>query len=262
MLFDAKRTVQYDCFCKWPDHPDGLAFSRRFWSKICILINTLTLIIPSLFFIAHKRPARYWWSASPPGNIHITTSWARRLSERLHGRTLLQNTPRFLTHERFISISHSFFCQMSERFLSITITDYQITAKRRCVPRARLSPTEWPWAGVVSLPLPGESRPLPYTPATPPTPSHRLPAKQQVFQKPPSLPSYVLLTLSHHHYSDFSWPPPSKLFPCDHCATSFPPGQSCCTLKHGKGARRVLMFSTRLFSAYLAQKILTSDFYT
>ena len=80
------------------------------------------------------------------------------------------------------------FCQMSERFLSLTITDYQITAKRRCVPRARLSPTEWPWAGVVSLPLPGESRPLPYTPATPPTPSHRLRAKQQVFRKPPLSP--------------------------------------------------------------------------
>ena len=73
-------------------------------------------------------------------------------------------------------------------FLSTTITDYQITAKRRCVPRARLSPTEWPWAGVVSLPLPGESRPLPYTPATPPTPSHRLRAKQQVFRKPPLSP--------------------------------------------------------------------------
>ena len=104
-----------------------------------------------------------------------------------------------------------FFARCLSVFLSITITDYQITAKRRCVPRARLSPTEWPWAGVVSLPLPGESRPLPYTPATPPTPSHRLPAKQQVFQKPPSLPSYVLLTLSHHPYSDFSWPPQSPL---------------------------------------------------
>ena len=194
-------------------------FQNTLLSRKRILINTLT----SLFFIAHKRPARYWWSASPPGNIHITTSWARRLSERLHGTTLLQNTPRFLTHERFISISHSFFARCLSVFLSITITDYQITAKRRCVPRARLSPTEWPWAGVVSLPLPGESRPLPYTPATPPTPSHRLPAKQQVLRKPPSLPSYVLLSLSHHHYSDFSWPPPSKLFPCDHCATSFSP---------------------------------------
>ena len=81
-----------------------------------------------------------------------------------------------------------FFARCLSIFLRITITDYQITAKRRCVPRARLSPTEWPWAGVVSLPLPGESRPLPYTPATPPTPSHRLPAKQQVFRKPPLSP--------------------------------------------------------------------------
>ena len=91
-------------------------FQNTLLSRQLILINTLTLIISSLFFIAHKRLARYWWSASPPGNIHITTSTARRLSERLHRTTLLQNTPRFLTHERFISISHSFFRQMSEYF--------------------------------------------------------------------------------------------------------------------------------------------------
>ena len=35
VLFDAKRTIQYDCFCKWQDHPDGLAFPKStVWSKI------------------------------------------------------------------------------------------------------------------------------------------------------------------------------------------------------------------------------------
>ena len=91
-------------------------FQNTLLLRQLILTNTLTLIISSLFFIAQKRPARYWWSASPPGNIHITTSTARRLSERLHRTTLLQNTPRFLTHERFISISHSFVRQMSKCF--------------------------------------------------------------------------------------------------------------------------------------------------
>ena len=234
-------------------------FQNTLLSRKRILINTLT----SLFFIAHKRPARYWWSASPPGNIHITTSWALRLSERLHRTTLLQNTPRFLTHERFISISHSFFARCLSVFLSITITDYQITAKRRCVPRARLSPTEWPWAGVVSLPLPGESRPLPYTPATPPTPSHRLPAKQQVFRKPPLSPILCPPNSLPPSLFRFFLTSPLKALPVRPLRNKFfPHGQSCCTLKHGKGARRVLMFSTRLFSAYLAQKILTSDFYT
>ena len=35
VLFDAKRSIQYDCFCKWQNHPDGLAFPKStVWSKI------------------------------------------------------------------------------------------------------------------------------------------------------------------------------------------------------------------------------------
>ena len=70
VLFDAKRTVQYDCFCKWPDHPDGLAFSRRFWSKICILINTLTLIIPSFFHCTQKAGQVLMERKSPREHSH------------------------------------------------------------------------------------------------------------------------------------------------------------------------------------------------